>query len=131
MRLADEDLWCDINGRTAVGRRLAVSLQHFREAKIDELDVPTAISRQHDVLGLQISVDNLLSVQVLQGQNRLGSVEIAVALNRRVLLDYLTQERAALNVFQLKVQIALVLERREEAHDERAVTEGVGHNRGD
>ena len=38
----------------------------------------------------------------------------------RVLLDNLAQERAALDVFELQVQVALVLERRIELHDERA-----------
>jgi len=55
---------------------------------------------QEDVFGLQVPVNNVLPMQVLNGQDNLGGVESRAGLiKRRVLLDEI-QQLAILGVIQ-------------------------------
>lgn len=91
--------------------------------------------RDHDVLGLEVAVYYLLSVQVLERQDRLSRVEVSMVLDARVLLDDLAQKSAAFDVFDLEIEITFVLEGRIELHDEWTllvlirVATGVGRQR--
>lgn len=80
-----------------------------------------ALDRYHYVLWLEISVDYLLVVQVLQGQNCLGDVKACVLLYNRIIVHNLAQEVAALDVFDLEVKVFLILERGMELDDEGAI----------
>jgi len=85
----------ELTGATLSG---VVLLQHFRGSKVCEFDVHVII--QEDILRLQVPVNNVLPMQVLNGQDNLGGVESRAGLiKRRVLLDEI-QQLAILGVIQ-------------------------------
>ena len=65
---------------------------------------------EHQILGFQIPIDNILPAQILQSQQHLLSVEFVILPNRRVLILNLRQKGAALNVFEFEIQFVVVLE---------------------
>ena len=65
------------------------------------LDVPVVVD--HDVLWLEVAVDNILGMHVLQRKNRLRYVEVAIALDEVVLANDLAQKRASRDVLELQV----------------------------
>ena len=93
----------------------------LRESEVDQLDMASVDFGKHDVLGLQIPVNDSMPVQELEGQNDLAGVEVDVVLELFVVLADLTEHGAALDVLQLEVQVVFVLERAVDAHDERAL----------
>ena len=75
---------------------------------------------QHDVLWLQISVDNLVSVQVLDCEQHLSGVEESVLRDQLLSFPDLTEQGAPRNVLEFEVEVVLVLESAVHTHDERA-----------
>ena len=87
--IADENLRGNVDHCAALRQRLA-GFQDLRKAEVNTLDVAAVAHRQHDVLRLQVAVDDLLVVQVLQGQDSLGYIEVALMLHLVVLRHDLT-----------------------------------------
>ena len=60
-------------------------------------------------------------MQVLQRKKHLSHVIGHILLHSGVVLLYLTEEGAALNVLQLKIEVLLILETTVDVHEERAL----------
>lgn len=58
MTAVSQDFWRQVDRGPAVSKSSLVLLKLLGMAKIHELDVALALHRQHDVLWLQITVDN-------------------------------------------------------------------------
>ena len=63
------------------------------EAEVDELDVSLLV--EHDVLGLEVAVDDVEAVQVLQGQDDLLQVELGHRLHHQPLHLHPPEQLAA------------------------------------
>mmetsp|Transcript_39123 Transcript_39123/g.66590 ORF Transcript_39123/g.66590 Transcript_39123/m.66590 type:complete len:224 (+) Transcript_39123:768-1439(+) len=106
--------------RLLVGRRYPF----FRQPKVDQLHVPFLV--QHHVLQLQVSVHDALLVQVVNGQDQLRHVKLgrllAEVLEPRVLhAGQVVVQVAPRAKVQHKEQLAVVLERKVHAGNERVV----------
>jgi hypothetical protein len=73
-----EDLGSQVLGSAAEGVGLGVVLEDLGEAEVSETDV--AVFVHEDVLWLQVSVDDVLLVQMPDGQSHLGRVELGSVL---------------------------------------------------
>lgn len=78
------------------------------EAKIGDLEVAVAVEQQ--VLGLQVTVDDVVRVQVVQGQGDLGGVELGDGVGEALGLAQQTKQLAALDKVHDHVQVLAVLE---------------------
>ena len=63
--------------------RLAV-LEDLAEAEVDELDV--AVLVEHDVLGLEVSVDDVHGMEVFEGAHDLAEIEPRAVLHDHALV---------------------------------------------
>ena len=79
------------------------------------------LDRQHDVLRLQVTVHDLLFVQVLQGEDRLRRIEVSVTLHGLILIDNIREKITALDELYFHIEVSVVLERRIKFHDEGTV----------
>jgi hypothetical protein len=70
--LVANNLWCQVVRGTAQCPRLV--RDPLGKAKVSNLQVAVAV--QKEVLGFQVSVDDIPLVQVLQGQRDFGGVEL-------------------------------------------------------
>lgn len=71
-RLCAHNFWSSVSHRTTV-RVSALCSQFFRKAKVNELHVALAID--HHVVGLDVTENNFLLVQVFQSQQDFRTVE--------------------------------------------------------
>jgi len=71
----EQDLGCCILGHSRNGENIFLSsFYFFRQAKISQFHVAFFI--EHDVLGFQVSIDNIPGVHVVQGQDDLRNVKL-------------------------------------------------------
>jgi len=70
----EEDLRGDVLGGTANG--VGSLLHDLSKAIVDKLEV--TINANHNILGLKISVDDILGMQVLEDRSDLGTVELSL-----------------------------------------------------
>ena len=94
------------------------ALDQLGEAEVEDLEV--AVARQHQVLGLQVAVDDAVGVGAREGARRLrGEVE-ELAERQRLVRERLAQ-RAALHQLHRDVEGALLVADVEHRHDVRVV----------
>ena len=75
--------------------------------------MPVVFHVQNDILWLEVSIDNLMGVQVLQRHEYLTAVELHVLLYLRIVLSDLRKKRAPFDIFNLEIKILSILERTE------------------
>ena len=120
--VSSEDLRRYVGRGSAIGvRPLGYGLQLLRETKVNELDVASLRHRDYKVLRFEISVYDIVIVQIFDGEKYLSDIVRHVLLHLAIVLPYLAQKCAALDVFKLEVQILLILKRAEYAHQEWAL----------
>mmetsp|Transcript_39600 Transcript_39600/g.103213 ORF Transcript_39600/g.103213 Transcript_39600/m.103213 type:complete len:284 (-) Transcript_39600:459-1310(-) len=118
--LALDGLWSKVLGRADQG----VSPQRLlAAAEVDKLGV--ALEIQQDVLGLEVSVYNGTTVEVLECQGNRRAVELRLRLGQ--LADLANGEEQVTTTEELreKVNVLGVLESLDELHDARVVALGV------
>lgn len=74
--------------------------------------------RDYEVLGLEISVEDVIRMQILQTHENLSRIVRPICLDDLIVLSDLAIETAALNVLELEVQIFFILEGAVDAHQE-------------
>ena len=95
-----QDLWSDVSGCPAISEGLLVDfLESFGKAKVYELDVAPLCHGNDYVFGLQVSVNDIVVVEVLETVKHLCCVVNHSLLDSLVILSDLAQECAALDVF--------------------------------
>lgn len=98
--LVEEHLGRDVLGGTA--ERVGLELHLLREAKVGDFEVTFAIKQQ--VLRLQITVDDLVEVEVLKYQRDLRSVELRRVVVEPPCLPQVREELPARDVLQRQVE---------------------------
>ena len=74
----DKDLRCQVVGRSAEGVSLGVALEDLSQTEVREADVPIFVHQ--DVLRLQVTVDDVLRVEMAQCHGDLDRVEAGTLL---------------------------------------------------
>ena len=74
MACVHDDLGWDVLRSTTQRVGPVPSFEPFDKAEISQLEVPTVL--QQDILRLQVSVDEVLSMHVLEHEHDLGRVEL-------------------------------------------------------
>lgn len=92
--------------RSAAEREASVHY-FLGKAKVCNLDV--AIFRNQEILWFQVSVGNLLTVQILQSQNYFSDVEESHIVGEESLLAQESEDLAALNVLKGHEEPVLIL----------------------
>lgn len=88
--LIQQDLWCYVLGRAA-DREGALG-NYLRESEINHFEI--AIVSDHDVLWLEVAIDDILPMQVLKDADYLRSVELGL-LQVEVLHSSVVGEKVA------------------------------------
>ena len=78
-----------------------------------------ALFIDQDVIGLQISVNEVHSVHGVHGQNDLRRVKLGLLLRHHVLLDQQGHQVSPLQKLHHQVKVLLVRERAAQVHDPR------------
>lgn len=111
VRLISELFGWEVLGRSAESRSGHLSLRflQFWEAKIRYFYVAVAV--EEDILWLQVAHDDLLRVELLQGQDELGDYVQGRALAEVLILLQMVEKLAAAHEIQHQIQIISVLKR--------------------
>jgi len=99
-----------------------VHKSNFRQAKVGELDMTQRGDEQ--VVGLEVAVDDAVTMQVLDGERGLGEVDARHVQRQRA---HVLEQRGhvpALHVLHAHAQVAPRLEGAHQRHHERVVGEG-------
>jgi hypothetical protein len=80
----------------------------FGETKVGNLEVTMAVEQQ--VLGLQVAVDDVVRVQVVEGEGDLSGVELCDGVGEALRLAQQAEQLAALDKVHDHVQVLRVLE---------------------
>lgn len=115
--LVQENLRCKILGSTTecVGASLAV----LGKTKVSQLQIAFIINK--DVLGLEITVDDVLRVKVLEHERHLGAIEHSMFGVKLSFSSQIGKQLTASNILHQEVQVAAVLGESLQAHQERMV----------
>lgn len=87
---------------------VSLALEEFGKAKVSETDVAICIHQY--ILGLQISVDNALLVEIAKSEDDLSSNELDSIFLEPLLLVYIVVNVSTWQVFEEEVDSELVLE---------------------
>lgn len=100
------------------GAGLGLDTARLAEIKVSEHDVTGAV--QQDVFGFEIAIDEAEKVEVFEGQQHFGGVELGHGLRQALfgLLLQCSEELAAGAVLHDEVDVLFGLEAVEQAHDE-------------
>ena len=90
---AKDDLGREVFGRAAQRPRALAAIDNLGEAKVDHLDVALGIEKK--VLGLEVSVDDVVFMQVLERDGDARRVEARALLREWALLVEIIEELAA------------------------------------
>mmetsp|Transcript_33887 Transcript_33887/g.91728 ORF Transcript_33887/g.91728 Transcript_33887/m.91728 type:complete len:220 (+) Transcript_33887:560-1219(+) len=113
-------LGLDYLGRQVFGRsaqRPRPVLYDLGEAEVRDLHVSFAVDEQ--VLRLQVAIHDVQRVKVGEGQYDLPRVEARAVVGQPPFLTQVREELPAVDVLQKHEEALLILEGREEVHDER------------
>jgi len=132
IELAGEGLWGhELHSATkGAGLTLVLICGHLAEAKIREEDMASLV--KENVLRLQVPVDDAKVVQVLQGEDDLGEVELAHVLHHEALLLEAGEQLPSTRILKNQVQLPFCLEGVLQVHNERVgdhakdITLGLG-----
>ena len=108
MALHVENLGRQVLGCAAEGLGCLVGLQEFGQAEVCQFYVAAGVHQ--DILGLEVSVDDIVGMEVAQGNQNLGRNELDGALLEPALVAEVVEEVAALDVLQKEVNPVLILE---------------------
>lgn len=115
-----DHFWAEVLGRPAEGVRLVfVVLDDLRESEVRKHDV--TVSVHQDVLGLEVSVEDLAVVEVPQSQRNLGGIKLGLVLGEALHLGQVLEELPSLNEVHHKVNPERLLEDVVHPNDERVV----------
>jgi hypothetical protein len=106
MPLTHNDFWCQILWSSAEG--VASILNLLCEAKVCNLKVTVASNQQ--VFRLEVSVRDLLTVQVFECQGNFGDVKQRNVVGEDVFFSEESEDLAALHEVKDQVQVDVVLE---------------------
>ena len=81
---------------------------HLGQTKIGELDITLAVNEH--IFWLQISVENVQTVQMLEGKKDVGCVELCSVLLKSTNLTQVEEELTTWAVLKGDIQLALSLE---------------------
>jgi len=95
--------------------RLHHLLKVLAETKVGELDV--TIFGDQEVVGLEIAVHNVVSVQLANGDDKLRDVEAGLFLGEGVVLDENVHVVSAGHEFHDQVEVQFILERKVKGHN--------------
>ena len=85
--MPSENLRGDISGRSTIGHGLLIDLlEPFREPEVDQFQMAALRHRYHDVLRLQVSINNVMRVQILERKKDLSCIVGHIALHCGVVL---------------------------------------------
>ena len=84
MRILTQHLGCDVLRSALVCRGHLVTLQDPRHAEVNQLQV--AILAHHNVLKLQVAMNNVQLVQLADANDDLGNVELDVFFGELTIL---------------------------------------------
>jgi len=113
-----EQLGRNVLRRAAEGGRAARLVDVLLgQAEVGEGDVPLVVHQ--NVLELEVSVHDALLVQVLEGGEQLGAVELSAGLLEGFGQAQVHKESACVVVVRDQVQLVLALEGEAQAHDVR------------
>lgn len=116
VQTAGTHLWRHELGRTTErARRLAKPHVLLAQTVVGDFDM--TVEREKDVVELEISVDDALRVEVLQGEQDLASVEFRLSQSKLLLLD-VQHEISTRNVFHDEVDPSFGLEAGVESEQE-------------
>lgn len=99
-----------------------ILLQSFGCAHVDQFQI--AVSSNHDILGLQIPIQQSFRVQILQSQQETGSIESCLFGGKNTNGAHDIEQISSFDVFSQKVKIVFVLERTIVFQEERVLSEG-------
>ena len=105
MTLIQQSLWCDVLGRSANGVRPL--LDYLREAEINQLEVPVRLD--HDVLGLQVTIDYILGLEVFEYAHDLRAIEFSLLRGKIADAAVVSKQVATFQQLRYEVYVAVVL----------------------
>lgn len=108
MAALDEDLRRQVVGRSTEGVSLRVALEHLREAEVRQADVPILVHQ--DVLRLQVTVDDVLGVEMTECHGDLNGVEAGTLLREASHLSQVHEKFTATNESHHEENLLLRLE---------------------
>lgn len=118
MALLNEDFGGQVVGRPAERKRLLALLEHFSQTEVSQANI--AIAVHEDILWLQISVDNVLVVQVSERNRDLNGVELSSILVEPLRLPQMHEQFATAD--ELHDEKDLLFSHEDEGHaDEEGV----------
>jgi hypothetical protein len=86
-------------------------------AEVDDLEALLLAGEEHDVLGLEVAVHDVVRVAVVDGRQQLLHVQARLRLRQRLLLHDPPEQLPALAVVHHDVDIFLLVEDVVDAHD--------------
>ena len=124
--LVQEDLGGQVLGRAAEGvGRVVLGQVRLGETEVAEGDM--AVGIQQDILRFEISIDDVVLMQVLQRQDQLGDVEFGPMLVEVTVLLEVPEELPTRHEVRNEVEVGGGLEGELQAHDEGRVRGGRAH----
>lgn len=97
--------WCPTEG---VSLRIALIDSLLRESKICNFEVPVFI--QKDILGFQVSIDDPIRVEALQGAHQLCCIELSPIFGKTCLPAKVIEKLPSVQEIHYKVQLLVSLE---------------------
>jgi len=94
----------------------------LRKAEVGDFDVSEVIEQQ--ILGLQVTEDDVLVVKMLESEHNGRGVESSCVVREAVRRSQMREELSADNVLKNEIQMPVVLERPVKLHDERETQRG-------
>ena len=97
--VASEDLRCDVSWRSAIRNRLLIDLlEALCKTEVHKLEMAALRHLYHDILRLQVSINDIVRVQILQRKKNFRRIIRHISLHCRVVLPDLAQEGASLDI---------------------------------
>ncbi len=121
--LGEQQLWSEVFGCSAkcIGSILVFHLE-LAEAEVAESDVALVV--EQNVLGLEISINNVKTVKAFQGTENLGDIEARSADIKATFVGEMVEELAPVHKREHEVQLLRRLERKLQRHNKGVVDLG-------
>jgi len=104
--LIEQDLRCDVLWCST--DRVRSLFDDLSKTKVDEFEVTVLVD--HDIFRFQITVYNILGVEVLKNSGNLGTVELCLLSIEITLTSVVGEEIAAREQLSRKIDVSIVLE---------------------
>lgn len=117
--LVEEHLGSDVLGSAAQGVGTAAGLNDLGETEIGQLAV--TVLAQEKILGLQITMDNVLAVDVLEGKRDLEGVKLGLLVGELAVLAEMGEKLATGDDLHHDEHVVVILERGNHRDDEGAI----------